>query len=478
MPTRLASDVRAVPDPMGGAHEVRSEEEAATGRWGQPYLYSSWWFYGIVVFLSLAVLAGAFWIWIVMHRKRKAELRRVVQERTEELHREKQKTKEALALAQDQAERLKRIDDSKSRFFARISHEFRTPLTLTLGPVDYVLKSSDLALPPNEREQLRIAQRNAMRLARLVNQLHDLAKLETGAMAIHPEQRDIVAFVASSVSTFQGLADQRDITLTFDSDSEAQPFVFDSTKLEKVIANLLINAFQATESGDHIRVTLQTRDSEFSEGSCERVTITVEDTVAGIPAGQRAYLQAAFQDSDTDEWDHEGGFMGTGLTLVNELVTLHGGNVRLQSHEDMGTTFTISILRQEIDDGGLPDTSPGSSEVGGRPLRLAKRFLSLEDGGPAEDKSDLHERDQTTVLIADDNPDFRSYLRWHLEPTYRVVEAENGTAAYQTARSILPDIALVDIICQSGVEKTMSPQAAWKGDGPTPSHTSSPWRHG
>lgn len=117
MPTRLASDVRAVPDPMGGAHEVRSEEEAATGRWGQPYLYSSWWFYGIVVFLSLAVLAGAFWIWIVMHRKRKAELRRVVQERTEELHREKQKTKEALALAQDQAERLKRIDDSKSRFF-------------------------------------------------------------------------------------------------------------------------------------------------------------------------------------------------------------------------------------------------------------------------------------------------------------------------------------------------------------------------
>ncbi len=438
-----------------GTHTFAVRASSGDGVWNengatidikiQPHFYETWWFYGLVGLLGIVALGGAYWIRTAALGKRKEELERTVQARTEELRREKQKTKEALDLAQDQARRLERIDASKSRFFARISHEFRTPLTLTLGPVDYVLESDHITLRDDERNQLRIAQRNATRLARLVNQLHDLAKLETGTMTLQPEQRDIVAFVSDSVWTFQGLAEHRNITLTFASDTEGHLFVFDPPKIEKVIANLLTNAFQATRPGDRIEVTLDT-SHEYEEASSETVVIRVEDTGTGMPSSQFEYLQATFQADENTGWDHEEGYIGIGLNLVNELVALHDGQVHIQSKEGIGTTFTIHLPQQEVDETAPPTTSPGSSDAGGRPLQLAERALSLEDNKHARSEDDLPENDQTTVLIVDDNADFRSYLRWHLEPAYRVVEAENGTAGYQTARSLLPDIAVVDIM--------------------------------
>lgn len=447
---------------------IWNEEGATVTIEVPPHFYETWWFYALMGIVGIAALGWAYRIRTAALKKREAELERTVQARTEELRHEKQKTKEALGLAEGQADRLERIDAVKSQFFARISHEFRTPLTLTLGPIDNILEADETTLRPDEREQLSMARRNATRLTHMVNQLHDLAQLETGTMAVQPEMRDVVAFVSNCIQAFQGLAERRSIKLGFEADAASHPFAFDPAKIEKFIASLITNAFQATQAGDEIQVVLQTKQTyqspqtDAAVSSNEAIVLIIEDTGSGMPPAQFQYLRAFFQKEDPEGWSHNDRFIGVGLNLVNELVALHEGTIRLQSREGEGTTFTIHLPEQHVDDVGatepapeegadpsvevLPNGEPGRSDIGGSSLQLAERVLALEEDRTVPNEEKQTQDDQTTVLIIDDNADFRSYLRWHLESTYRVVEAENGTEGYKAAQSLLPDIAIADVM--------------------------------
>ncbi len=431
---------------------VWNEESATLTIVVPPHFYETWWFRALIALVAIAALGGAYRIRTTTLKKRKAELEHTVQVRTEALRHEKQKAKEALDLAEEQTKRLERVDSAKSRFFARISHEFRTPLTLTLGPIDNVLDADPAALGPDEHKQLHMARRNATRLTRMVDQLHDLAQLETGIMAIEPETRDIVAFVSECIWTFQGLAERRNIKLAFDANTESQVVAFDPSKIEKVIASLITNAFQATSSGGSIQVVLQTQHtSQMSpqDASAEGTVLIVEDTGTGMPPEQFQYLRALFQKDDSDGWCHNDQFIGIGLNLVNELVALHGGTIHLQSREGAGTTFTVYLPEQDLADTTRDETVSDDAPAlinSDRALQLAEQVLGLEGEQPHPDEQPQGEDDKTTVLIIDDNADFRAYLRWHLEPAYRVIEAKDGTKGYQKARSLLPDIVIADIM--------------------------------
>ena len=437
-------------------NDVWNEEAATLTVIVQPRFYETWWFLVLLVFGS----AGGIWALYSMRvralKQRKRELKSRVQENTKALRHEKQKTKSALQLSRQKSNELERINASKSRFFARITHEFRTPLTLTLGPVDHILESDDLQVNPAQHEQLRIAQRNALRLARLVDQLHDLAKLETGAMTFTPEEADLVAFASDCVWAFQGVAEQRGISMDFEADVETHSFFFDPSKMEKIIANLITNALQATQRGDKIQVRLQTQLDRENDA---QIIFTVQDNGTGMPAEQLQYLQAKFQANEDNGWTHNNEFIGIGLNLLDELVGLHGGYVDVQSQEGEGTTFTVHIPNQATNPEAAPTRAPGSAMSGRRPLQLAQRTLMLEreSAPPPLDYEARSEAEHSTtsdpksednrplVLIVEDNEDFRSYLRWHLEPTYRIVEAKNSTEGYKAARSILPDVAIIDI---------------------------------
>ena len=440
-----------------------------------PYFYETWWFWLGCGLLGIGVLFGGYRMRVRALEKREQELNRKVEARTATIQAEERKTQEALATVMEQAEQLEQIDASRTRFFSHISHEFRTPLTLMLGPINALLESAGDVLNPDEKRQLRMARRSAQRLTQLVDQLHDLAKVETGTMSVQAEYGDIVAVIEEAVESFTSLAMQHDITLVWNEDLGSHTIAFDAVKVEKIASNLLANAFEATDEGGTIRTTLRTA-AEAANTSKRGVALTVEDTGVGIPPDQQAYLQQHF-DRETSTWTLGNPRLGIGLNLVHELTRLHGGWVDFDSEEGQGTRFTVYLMHQPdhvdheddteghtltADTNNPADTTPAGSprnpskEAEQKPDALPQadaRFeseTSAEAASPDEEtateETTDEETDRPVVLVIDDDDDFRTYIRWHLAPDYRVEEAAGGHAGYEAAQRILPDLVLLDVM--------------------------------
>jgi len=229
----------------------------------------------------------------------------------------------------------------KDRFFANISHEFRTPLTMILGPVEDLLAGRGGPVEARARDYLVTVRHHARRMQHLVDQLLDLARLEAGRLSLQAQPADLVAFLQDTERSFISFAERKELTLAFQTRCEVLPLVFDADKLGKVVANLLSNAIKFTPSGGYIRIELS------EEAETEAAVVRVRDTGPGIPKAYLARIFDRFYQVESASTDpHEG--TGLGLALAKELVEMHGGIIEVTSEEGFGTEFTLRLPREAL----------------------------------------------------------------------------------------------------------------------------------
>jgi signal transduction histidine kinase/DNA-binding response OmpR family regulator len=451
---------------------VWNEAGAAVALAVAPHFYETRMYYLLLTgTLVLLVFVGVRWR-IRGLRARERELSALVDARTEQMRHHEAQLEAQNAMLQAQAEKLAELDRAKSRFFANVSHEFRTPLTLTIGPLEDLRSGLHGELEPEPSRQLEMALRNARRLLRLVNQLLDAAKLEAGQMKLRARELDLVAFLRGLVDAFALLADRRRVTVRFAGPSAGLLVWFDSSAMEKVFTNLLSNAFKFTPEGGTVSVEMEGATAEADDG---QVLVRVVNSGAGIPERELPHVFERFFQVDESHTRLQVG-TGIGLSLAKEYIELHGGDIRVESSMGTGTTFTVSLplgRRHLRDDEIVEEVSrptpaaafdppaealPEQAESRAALAALEAADLAPSDGdgegraledGPMEESTAAaagDSQDVTTVLVVDDHADVRAYIRGHLESTYRVAEAANGVEGVALARTLLPDLVISDVM--------------------------------
>jgi signal transduction histidine kinase/class 3 adenylate cyclase len=341
-----------------------------------------------------------------------------------------------------QAEKLLELDRQKTEFFQNISHEFRTPLTLTLGPLESaVAQEQGLSY-----EQSMIALRNSRRLLRLVNQLLDLQRLDAGRMQATFRPCDLVEFVGQTVEAFRTYCEKKGIRLQ--TNLSVCPTVYlDLERFDKVLYNLLSNAMKFTPDDGSITVMLETLG--------DRCWLQVIDTGIGIREDQIPFLFERFRQAEgSANRSYEG--TGLGLSLVKELVELHGGQVTVESIYGSGTTFTISLPvgYAHLDEGQVMHDQ-ATAQPSRAAVELADLEMELQDEPDDCTRSQMAELEEATavdpsaakILVVDDNPDLRTYLSSILRTKgYRVWTARNGAEGFEAAIQQRPQLIITDLM--------------------------------
>lgn len=322
----------------------------------------------------------------------------------------------------------------KLRFYTNISHEIRTPLTLILGPLE---KMRNKTLPENEwKGHVDVMHRNATQLHQLINQLLDFRKMETGNLKLTLTCGDLVSYLSGIVGSFENMAQEKEIELKFNSLKKEIVTNFDADKLGKIMNNLLSNAFKFTGKGGKISVNLALIfDSDENETSGETtdkriIEITVKDTGIGIAESNIEKIFTRF--FQVDDGARQTG-TGIGLSLTKELVKLHHGTIAVKSKPGRGSKFTIHLPYEEITNSevALPNGEQGDSSG----------ELSTE-----EHASDLMPAGRRIMLLVDDNPDVRFFIKSHFNSHFQVLEAENGLEGWNISLKTIPDIIISDVM--------------------------------
>ena len=355
------------------------------------------------------------------------------------------------------AEALTEIDRAKTAFFSNVTHEFRTPLTLMLGPVEDLLSRSHTDLSPAAKSQLELVNRNGSRLLRLVNTLLDFSRIEAGRMQAIYQPTELAGFTVELASVFRSATEKAGLQLDLDCARLDEPVFVDRGMWEKIVLNLISNAFKFTFEGK-IVVSLAREGND--------VTLRVRDTGVGIPARELPRLFERFHRvENTRSRTHEGS--GIGLALVQELVRLHGGTVRVESIEGNGSTFIVSV---PLGTAHLPPDRIGgtrtlaSTAVGAAPfVEEALRWLPEAERSdvaaellPADElipipcpplaNSKAASEKRPLILVADDNADMRQYLVRLLAERYDVEAVPDGQVALAALRQRTPDLVLTDVM--------------------------------
>ncbi len=337
------------------------------------------------------------------------------------------------------AEALAEIDRAKTAFFSNVSHEFRTPLTLMLGPLEDGLNDAEAPLAPAQRERLELVRRNGLRLHKLVNTLLDFSRIEAGRAQASYAPVDLAALTADLASTFRSAVEKAGLGLVVDCPPLSGPAYVDREMWEKIVLNLLSNAFKFTFEGE-ISVSLQHRGDAFE--------LAVRDTGTGIPAAELPHVFERFRRvAGAKSRSHEG--TGIGLALVQELAKLHGGAIAAQSAEGEGSTFSVSIPAGKDH---LPSERIGAGSAPSPTGVNAEAFVEetlhwLPGGGTLSSKEDLSTHGpRARIVWADDNADMREYVRKLLATRYEVEAVPDGEAALAAVRARLPDLVLADVM--------------------------------
>jgi signal transduction histidine kinase/DNA-binding response OmpR family regulator len=335
------------------------------------------------------------------------------------LYRERMKMK--IEQAKIDAEHIHEIDSLKIKFFTNISHELRTPLTLILSPTEQLLLK--MKGKPEEKH-LKLVRQNARRLLLMVNQLLDFRKMEVQGFRYQPSYGDIISFLREAVNSFADLSEQKHISLNFSSDVDRLETYFDKDKLEKIIFNLLSNAFKFVHENGKISVNVwldhgtMHNDFSISDKRIRNLIIEVEDNGIGIAADKIDNLFTGFYQDEGSGIAEQGN--GIGLSLVKEFVRLHDGEITVKSEPDKGSTFVVS----------LPVKKPD--------------FVA--EVSSAEVESEGGARNKPIIFIAEDNDDLRFYLKENLRKKYKIYEASNGESALQKILEVIPDLIISDIM--------------------------------
>lgn len=350
------------------------------------------------------------------------------------------------------AEALAELDRAKTTFFSNVSHEFRTPLTLMLAPLEDTIANLNGTIPPQEREQLQLVQRNGMRLLKLVNSLLDFSRLEAGRVQAAYEPIDLATYTAELASTFRSLIERVGMSLIVDCPPLPEAIYIDREMWEKIVLNLLSNAFKFTLAGT-ITVRLRWIDSH--------VELSVADTGVGIPSEELPHLFERFHRIKNSQCrSFEGS--GIGLSLVQELVKLHSGTIDVSSTFGQGSCFTVTIPTATAH---LPPEQIGAScalastALGAMPyVEEAQRWLpegdfrlpivdfELDNNPTNLNLAPANRAAESKILLADDNADMRDYIRRLLSGSYIVQTVADGVAALSAIEKNSPDLVLTDVM--------------------------------
>lgn len=334
------------------------------------------------------------------------------------------KLKEQLAFNQKEAERLAELDQLKTNFFANISHEFRTPLTLILPPIEQ-LKTKN----PKD-EIFQIIHRNANRLLELINQLLDLSKLEAGQLKTEVQEVNLSTYFRTLTSSFNSLAESKEITFRFSQNREEIYGMIDKDKVEKIATNLISNALKFTEKGKKVEV-----DIVYSPED-KGIFIRVHDEGIGISKDKlEKIFNRFYQIDDSKNRRYEG--TGIGLALVKELVDVLKGQIKVTSEDGIGTTFSVDFPVEYVADRLNEEvTLPAEIPMAAPPLPA----LTLPSvARPAPNPENI-------LLIVDDNADIRYYIRSIFENEYQIIEAANGKEGVLKATETIPNLIISDLM--------------------------------
>ena len=352
---------------------------------------------------------------------------------------------EAFEAQRRRAEVLAELDRAKTTFFSNVSHEFRTPLTLMLGPVQDLLDQAD-SLAPHSREQLAVVQRNGQRLLKLVNSLLDFSRLEAGRAQAVFEQVDLAAFTAELASVFRAAIEKAGMHLLVSCEATPEPVFVDRDMWEKIVLNLVANAFKYTLQGE-ISVRLR------SEGGLVR--LSVQDTGIGIPEDELPKIFHRFHRVEGARGRTQEG-SGIGLALVDELVRLHGGSVEVQSVQGHGSRFTVSLplgkTHLVAERAGSESTRPSTAIAAQAYVEEALRWMPEASAPVAGLSQELREAPadgptpkRARIILADDNADMREYVA-RLLATHEVIAVADGAQAVAEALAQPPDLVLTDVM--------------------------------
>ncbi|MGH1366820.1 MAG: hybrid sensor histidine kinase/response regulator transcription factor [Calditrichia bacterium] len=405
-----------------------------------PPWYRSWPAYLFYLILATGFVYSIVQARVRRFRKQQERLESMITERTAQVVEQRNQLAE-------QSEKLKELDELKSQFFANISHEFRTPLTLIIGMIDNLKKRAN---ETSDQKELGLIELNADRLLNLINQLLDLSKLEAGELKIAATEGDIARFIRRIFASFASLAPQRQITLTLNDilfeeakDVDVIKAWFDKDKLEKVFYNLLSNAFKFTPTGGRIDLSYKLNPDN------DEVVFRVLNTGPGIPPEKLPHIfERFYQVEGNSKREFEG--TGIGLALVKELVGLHHGTVTAHSKQNVETSFEVvlpigkSVFTEE--ELGQIQEIVTSEHAIQSPAHLDAGAINNSDARASDSESTNSEPDDTLVLIVEDHHDLRRFICESLQSHYSVIEAENGRIGVEKAIARIPDLIISDVM--------------------------------
>src|SRR6185312_9476807 len=338
---------------------------------------------------------------------------------------EKLRAQFSIEKEREEAHRMHELDLMKIKFFTNVSHEFRTPLSLIMAPVDKILKQVP---EPDIQRQLLLVNRNARRLLNLVNQLLDFRKMEYQELKLHERKGDIISFIKELSYAFTDIADQKSIRFIFDSDADAFYTSFDHDKIERILFNLLANDYKFTPEWGRVSVLLNL--VKKSPSDLLNLEIKVIDTGIGIPEDKRDKIfEPFFQNDVPGSMLNQGS--GIGLSITREFVKLHNGEIYAESEFNLGSCFTVLLPLKPLDKAIVADIP--SDLIPGFALNGPDKNLKDKDGK------------KPTVLLVEDNDDFRFYIKDNLKAAFNIIEAENGRKGWQKALAQHPNLIVSDI---------------------------------
>jgi len=350
------------------------------------------------------------------------------------------RVKRRFALEQEKQEvrRVLELDKLKLKFLTNLSHEFRTPISLIMGPVEQLLNGKK---DGNANDKLQLIRRNSRRLLNLVNQLLDFRKMEEQELKLQLSEGEFVGFFKDICQSFADLSERKSIRLEEETHLERLYVWFDRDKVERILFNLLSNAFKFTPEGGKIAIVLDSAGDSADPGR-RWIVIKVMDTGIGIPADkQEMIFQRFFQNASPGSLVNVG--TGIGLSITKEFVKLHGGTISVESEIDKGSVFTVRLplavtcpevgQQGSMGDDGIPAEAVGTGTGGGE----EELKIPAKKGGLPVIKA--------TVLLVEDNEDFRFYLKDNLKARYTVVEAANGSEGWKKALASHPSLIVSDV---------------------------------
>ena len=342
----------------------------------------------------------------------------------------------------------RQMTDMKLRFFTDISHELRTPLTLISGPVEYVLANTPL--PADAREQLQVVERNTNRMLRLINQILDFRKIQNKKMKMQVQRIEVVAYTRKIMENFDSVAEEHQIDFLFETEQEELYLWVDADKYEKIVFNLLSNAFKYTLNGKMIKVFIHEDENTVSVG--------VQDQGIGIAENKKKSIFVRFENLvDRNLFDQSS--TGIGLSLVKELAEMHKALISVDSKLGEGSCFKVDFLKgkKHYDESVefMQDDATAGMEIV-KPADIVEDTASMQTDDDSRSAGEEEETSKGVMLLVEDNSELRLFLRSIFSSEYSVVEAANGLEGWSKALKFQPDIIISDVMMpeKDGIEMT------------------------